>query len=44
MGADGVSGGMNLPDHVRIGLRHPADEEEGCLDAFGSEDVENAAS
>ena len=29
MGADGVSGGMNLPDHVRIGLRHPADEEAG---------------
>ena len=42
MRADGMSGRMNLAHRLGIGLRHPPDEEEGRLDAFGSENVESA--
>ena len=41
MGADAVAGRDQLADAFRIGLRHPADLEEGCLHALRGEDVEN---
>ena len=41
VGADGVAGVGDAPHQRRIFLRHAADDEIGCADAFGGEDVEN---
>ena len=41
VGADGVAGVTHFAHHLRVGVRHLADDKEGRLDALRGEDIED---